>query len=479
MAVFNAVAGEWLEYTINIPTFGNYDISVRAASHLEGGTFHLDVDGINVTGILKAPTTGGWQTFQSVTRRGVRLSPGTHVLRLAMDSNSVSGVAADFDSITILPSLATPDLVSSALVTATTLASMPNPSAAQIAPLAIKLEQAYASFLLEANNLPSQNSVGGGLRAALYFTRAAYGLSEVNVSAPMVQGRLQIAASYLAQVNSLVLTGSNVPADASATAHAPSSATASPVIGPADTRSSATFAPVLSSASLGTILGDPNQSPLSTQTIAATQTVDGKLPYELGGVSVMVGGRAAQVLSVSPSRVSFLVPTGLSVGEAEVIVTLQAGYVSRGTVTIAPIALGIFTKSGNGTGEAVAFDSNAFRLGPFDVLASNTSSADKRVRLIIFTTGISNGASNFDISNDPLISGTSMANVAESVVVEARKSDGTVFNLTVEYAGAQGPCPGLDEVNVVLPAELKGAGVVELTLVTGGMRSNAATVNIR
>jgi uncharacterized protein (TIGR03437 family) len=262
--------------------------------------------------------------------------------------------------------------------------------------------------------------------------------------------------------------------------HANSSAITSPVIGLADTRSSASFAPVLAPASVATILGDPSQSPLSMQTaVAAGLNASGKLPYEMAGVSVTVGGRAAQVLAVSPSRISFFVPANLPAGDAEVIVTLEAGYVSRGTVAIAPVAPGIFTKVDNGTGEAVAFDANSFRTGPFDVNASINSSQDKRARLVIYTTGLSNGLSNFDISNDVATQGASIINLAESVGVEARMSDGRVFNLKVEYAGTQSAWPGLDQVTVVVPPELKGAGAVELTLTTGSLRSNTATVSIK
>jgi uncharacterized protein (TIGR03437 family) len=207
--------------------------------------------------------------------------------------------------------------------------------------------------------------------------------------------------------------------------------------------------------------------------------VDGKLPYELGGVSVMVGGRAAQVLSVSPSQVSFLVPAGLAAGSAEVIVTLEEGYVSRGTVTIAPVALGIFTRGGNGTGEAVALDSNGLRVGPFDVDSPNTSSQDKRTRLIIFTTGISNGTANVNTANDLHIDIGAFANLAEAVTVEAHLADGRTLQLPVEFAGTQNTFPGLDQVNVVLVPELKGAGSVQLTIIVGNQRSNTATVNIK
>jgi uncharacterized protein (TIGR03437 family) len=215
------------------------------------------------------------------------------------------------------------------------------------------------------------------------------------------------------------------------------------------------------------------------QTSGATNIVNGNLPYELAGVSVTVGGRAAQVLSVSPARINFLVPAGLPAGDAEVLVTLQEGYVSRGTVTVAPIAPGIFTTSGNGMGAAVALDSITLKAGPFEVTEVATASQDKRTRLSIFTTGLSSGVVNTSTANDLTVLGVPILNLAESVRVEARTSDGRLFNLAVEYAGKQSSSPGLDQVNIVLPSELKGAGAVELTVITGTSRSNTATVNIK
>jgi hypothetical protein len=36
---------------------------------------------------MQVPNTNGWETFQPVTKAGVILSGGQHVLRLALDSN--------------------------------------------------------------------------------------------------------------------------------------------------------------------------------------------------------------------------------------------------------------------------------------------------------------------------------------------------------------------------------------------------------
>src|SRR6185369_4073862 len=44
-------AGEWLNYSINV-TAGTYAINVRVASNGSGGTFHVNLDGSNVSGTL-------------------------------------------------------------------------------------------------------------------------------------------------------------------------------------------------------------------------------------------------------------------------------------------------------------------------------------------------------------------------------------------------------------------------------------------
>jgi uncharacterized protein (TIGR03437 family) len=69
-------------------------------------------------------------------------------------------------------------------------------------------------------------------------------------------------------------------------------------------------------------------------------------------------------------------------------------------------------------------------------------------------------------------------NLAESVIVEAHTQDGRIYKLPVEFAGAQGIVPGLDQLNLVLIPELQGAGTVDLTVIVNGQRSNAPTILI-
>ena len=54
-------SGEWLNYSVSVASAGHYTISFRVASFGAGGTFHLEMNGVDVTGPLTIPDTGDWQ----------------------------------------------------------------------------------------------------------------------------------------------------------------------------------------------------------------------------------------------------------------------------------------------------------------------------------------------------------------------------------------------------------------------------------
>ncbi len=90
-------AGEWLNYTVTVATAGLYALEVRVASLGAGGTFHLEVNGIDTTGAIVVPDTGSWQSWTSVGDLSVPLASGTQVLRLVMDTAGNSGAVGNFN----------------------------------------------------------------------------------------------------------------------------------------------------------------------------------------------------------------------------------------------------------------------------------------------------------------------------------------------------------------------------------------------
>jgi len=82
-------AGEWLEYDFSVAAATKLDFSTRVASAQANQTFHLNVDGVNVTGSLTAPS-GGWQTWENRLVKNVAVGAGSHVLRIAFDTGNIN-----------------------------------------------------------------------------------------------------------------------------------------------------------------------------------------------------------------------------------------------------------------------------------------------------------------------------------------------------------------------------------------------------
>jgi hypothetical protein len=93
---------EWLKYTVNVTTAGTYNLEFRVAASGSGGTFHLEVNGVDRTGPLVIPNTGGWQNWTTVTRTGVSLSAGTQAWRLVVDGAGPTGVVGNLNWIRVV-----------------------------------------------------------------------------------------------------------------------------------------------------------------------------------------------------------------------------------------------------------------------------------------------------------------------------------------------------------------------------------------
>ena len=85
-AINNFQTGEWLAYTVNVPQAKNYDLAIRASNNqATASAFHIEVDGVNVTGSIQVPKTGSWNTFQWFGKQSVPLTAGNHVIKVVSD----------------------------------------------------------------------------------------------------------------------------------------------------------------------------------------------------------------------------------------------------------------------------------------------------------------------------------------------------------------------------------------------------------
>lgn len=200
----------------------------------------------------------------------------------------------------------------------------------------------------------------------------------------------------------------------------------------------------------------------------------GQLPLTLSGVTVQVYGQLTQLFYASPNQVNFLMPPAVPAGTAEVVVTGNNSAISTGTVEVLATAPAIFSEDASGRGPGAILNAVTFRRGPFSVTTPEIPGDDKRTRLAIFLTGIRN-LPNTDKANDiPLPGGGTLINVAESLRVTI---DGR--SVPVEFGGRHPVFAGLDQINVILPAELAGRGTLDLVVSSGSQVSNTVQVTIQ
>jgi hypothetical protein len=97
-------AGEWMEYTVDVAATGNYTLAARVGAGSSGATtFHVEFDGVDVTGPITIPVTGGWAVFQTVTRTGVHLTAGRKVMRIVVDHGATNFDEGSLDTISLQP----------------------------------------------------------------------------------------------------------------------------------------------------------------------------------------------------------------------------------------------------------------------------------------------------------------------------------------------------------------------------------------
>ncbi len=89
--------GEWIVYTVVVKESGEYTLEIPVASNKNGGAFHLEFNGDDVTGPIHVPDTGGWQKLKLITKRGVHLDKGNFAMKMVMDHQGPSGSIGDID----------------------------------------------------------------------------------------------------------------------------------------------------------------------------------------------------------------------------------------------------------------------------------------------------------------------------------------------------------------------------------------------
>jgi uncharacterized protein (TIGR03437 family) len=216
----------------------------------------------------------------------------------------------------------------------------------------------------------------------------------------------------------------------------------------------ASFQPGAAPGSLFSIFGTGLASnPASAQSVP--------LPGSLGATQVLVNGSPAPLVYVSDKQINAQMPIGIPTGEPVSVSVTNAGATSNTvTVTIPPVAPGIFTYNGN---QGIIQNQN----GSLNSAAAPAHGGD--VVVAYLTGGGSVNSAGAWFSGSPSPGGLSSVTAPYSVTVGGQPVE-------VEYLGLTPGFVGLYQTNFTMPSLAPGSYPIVVTV--GGVSSNAVMVNV-
>ncbi|MBI3279998.1 MAG: hypothetical protein HYZ57_09180 [Acidobacteria bacterium] len=203
----------------------------------------------------------------------------------------------------------------------------------------------------------------------------------------------------------------------------------------------ASYAPAVMGGAIASIFG----SDLAARTAAAPAV---PLPYGLAGTTVEVGAEPAPLYFVSPGQINFIVPPGAN--GSEVIVHGEGAESNRFAVQFNLFSEGLFTTDGRA----------AAALHADGTPVAAASPAKRGETIMLFGTG--RGVRN------PMILAPE---VMPRVRVGGREAE-------VKYWGEAPGWPGLDQINIAVPADAPAGAGIDVVFETGSNSSNRVTIAI-
>ncbi len=207
-------------------------------------------------------------------------------------------------------------------------------------------------------------------------------------------------------------------------------------------------------------------SNLSTAAPAVLQSsASPGLPQTLNqtSVSVTVGGvtTTPALYYTSAMQLAAVLPSTTPAGNGTVTVTYQGTPSAKFPIQVIPSALGLDTLYGSGTGSGLASDSN----GNFFGL---TSSAMPGQQIVLWGSGVGGDTANDDRTYPQ--KQNNLANIPMQVYI-----GGIAAN--VSYRG-RSQYPGVDQINVTIPANVSPGCYVSVVAQSGSIVSNAVTLPV-
>ena len=212
---------------------------------------------------------------------------------------------------------------------------------------------------------------------------------------------------------------------------------------PAAVLNAAGFFPTAAPGGIATLFG----SDLASDTVSAAGL---PLPYGIDGTSIDVGGQPAPIYFVSPTQINFVVPPALSgnsvtitrEGAASAVITAQFALSTEGLFRLGSTA-------------------NAAALHADGTVISAQAPAKRGETIELFGTGIG-------VRNPAILT----PQVLPNVMVGGSPAE-------IQYYGPAAIYPGLDQINITIPADAPAGSNVPVLVLAGSFSSNAATIAIQ
>ena len=96
-------AGEWVQYTVEVPADGRYDLECRGGNtYGPAGVIRVEFDGVDKTGRVRVPgPVSHYEVFRSA---GLRLAAGRQVMRVVLEEEAPQGFVGGLEWFRLVPS---------------------------------------------------------------------------------------------------------------------------------------------------------------------------------------------------------------------------------------------------------------------------------------------------------------------------------------------------------------------------------------
>jgi uncharacterized protein (TIGR03437 family) len=192
---------------------------------------------------------------------------------------------------------------------------------------------------------------------------------------------------------------------------------------------------------------------------------NGKLGTTMAGAQVTVNGTPVPIFYAAPVQLGIQIPFEVTGTSAIVSVSIAGQASTPGTITLAPVAAGIFTATSDGKGAGAITHVNGSA-----VTTQNPAQPGELV--ILYVTGL--GQVTPAVATGALPAGLSKTVAPVTVTIGGINVSPLDF-----FAGLAGCCVGLNQINAHVPAGISSGNAVPVVLSIGGKSSNTATIAVQ